>query len=199
MPCLANPHQSVRTTKADLLVSRKIHINLLAGPDNGHGLRVLVRKGAVAQQFKILGIDNVQFVSLGTRLMAAAFHLIVVIDRVEYRATGAPGKFDLVDDLIILAIQEFNHPDIIASVAFSRFSSLNFAVAFLSAVVSGPGYVGSPSCASMLRLASINHHAIPLTTVTTAAKSRAGVQPNLFAISAVKTGDAETAEGGHRT
>src|SRR5258706_6419723 len=82
-----------------------------------HGIGGLARKRDVADEFKILGVDNVNEVSLPARFVAAALDVKILVDGLEDCLIHAIRKFYFIDDLVILSAHQFDPSEIISSIS----------------------------------------------------------------------------------
>src|SRR5882672_3119036 len=67
-------------------------------------------KRHVPNQFECFGIDDVNQVCASSGFIAATFHIVVLVYRIENRAIDGGGKFDLIEDAIIFPTHQFSHP-----------------------------------------------------------------------------------------
>ena len=59
------------------------------------------------------GVDNTEVVGLRSGLVTAAFHIVILVYRVEDGTVNAWGKLNGVENLIILSTHKLNHPEVI--------------------------------------------------------------------------------------
>src|ERR1700730_4102702 len=81
-----------------------------------HSVGGLARKRDVPDKFEVLGIDNVNEVSLPARFVATALDVKILVYGIENRLVHAIRKFYFVNDLVILSSDQFDPSEIISSI-----------------------------------------------------------------------------------
>src|ERR1700692_2167706 len=86
-----------------------------------HSIGGLARQRDVPDEFEVLGIDNVDEVSLPTRFVAAALDVKILAGGIENRLIHAIRKFYFINDLVILSAHQFDPSEIISSIGDDKF------------------------------------------------------------------------------
>src|ERR1700726_370337 len=68
-------------------------------------------KRNIPDQFECLGINNVNQVRASFGVVAATFHVVILVHRIEYCAVHGRGKLDLIEDAVVFPTHQFNHPE----------------------------------------------------------------------------------------
>src|SRR5579872_2782530 len=78
----------------------------------------------ISDEFEVLSIDNVDQVRIPFGILAATFHVVVLVNGIEHRAIDARRKFNLVNDAVVLATHEFNRSEIVIPVRHNKIIGL---------------------------------------------------------------------------
>src|ERR1700692_4338294 len=98
-----------------------------------HSIGGLARQRDVPDEFEVLGVDNVNEVSLPTRFVATALDIKILVGGIENCLIHAIGKFYFINDLVILSVHQFDPSEVVSSIGDDKLvgvSQINNVVGF---------------------------------------------------------------------
>src|SRR6266403_1192757 len=87
---------------------------------HSHSIGSFAGKRDVPDELEVLGVDNVNEVSLPTGFVATALDVKILVDGIKHCLVHSIRKFYLVNDLIILCAHQFDPAEIISSIGHDK-------------------------------------------------------------------------------